>query len=134
MKSAAKNTLLHLIRESMPFDEAQKVAAEEGVERLGDLEAHGATENLENAFRQLPHVLDKLEAELSKAERKRKNVRVKKRLMTVEEVANFLRVHPSTIRRMLKRGDIRPLKKEGGTLRFDQVFIERFKDRYKGKN
>jgi excisionase family DNA binding protein len=45
-------------------------------------------------------------------------------VMTLEEVAQFLHVHPSTIYRMLKKRNI-PAFKVGSDWRFNQESIER---------
>jgi excisionase family DNA binding protein len=46
-------------------------------------------------------------------------------IITVEEVAEFLRVHPSTIYRLLKKQGI-PAFKLGSDWRFNQESIERW--------
>lgn len=46
-------------------------------------------------------------------------------VMTLEEVAAFLQVHPSTIYRLLKQGKI-PAFKIGSDWRFNQESIERW--------
>ena len=46
-------------------------------------------------------------------------------VMTLEEVAQFLHVHPSTIYRMLKKRNI-PAFKVGSDWRFNQESIERW--------
>jgi excisionase family DNA binding protein len=46
-------------------------------------------------------------------------------VMTLEEVAQFLHVHPSTIYRMLKKRNI-PAFKVGSDWRFSQESIERW--------
>lgn len=45
--------------------------------------------------------------------------------MTLEEVAAFLKVHPSTIYRLLRRNEI-PAFKMGSDWRFNQESIERW--------
>ena len=45
--------------------------------------------------------------------------------MTLEEAAEFLRVHPSTIYRLLKRHEI-PAFKMGSDWRFNQESLERW--------
>lgn len=47
------------------------------------------------------------------------------KIMTVEEVSEFLQVHPSTVYRLLKRHDI-PAFKLGSDWRFNQESIERW--------
>ena len=47
------------------------------------------------------------------------------KVMTLEETAEFLRVHPSTIYRLLKRHEI-PAFKLGADWRFNQESIERW--------
>lgn len=47
------------------------------------------------------------------------------KVMTLEEAAEFLRVHPSTIYRLLKRHEI-PAFKMGSDWRFNQESIERW--------
>jgi excisionase family DNA binding protein len=47
------------------------------------------------------------------------------KVLTLEEVAEFLRVHPSTIYRLLRRHDI-PAFKLGADWRFNQESIERW--------
>ena len=46
-------------------------------------------------------------------------------VMTLEEVAEFLRVHASTIYRLLKKGSI-PAFKLGGEWRFNKESIEQW--------
>jgi excisionase family DNA binding protein len=46
-------------------------------------------------------------------------------VLTLEDVATFLHVHPSTIYRMLKKGEI-PAFKIGSDWRFNQQSIERW--------
>jgi excisionase family DNA binding protein len=47
-------------------------------------------------------------------------------VLTLEEVANYLRVHPSTIYRMLKRQEI-PAFKVGSDWRFNLESIDRWR-------
>ena len=47
------------------------------------------------------------------------------KVMTLEEAAEFLRVHPSTIYRLLKRHEI-PAFKMGSDWRFNQESLERW--------
>jgi excisionase family DNA binding protein len=46
--------------------------------------------------------------------------------MTLPEVADYLRCHPSTVYRMLKRGDGIPAKKLGSDWRFLRTDVERW--------
>jgi excisionase family DNA binding protein len=48
------------------------------------------------------------------------------RVMTLEEVASYLRVHPSTIYRLLKRKEL-PAFKVGSDWRFNQESIDRWR-------
>lgn len=48
------------------------------------------------------------------------------RLVTVKELSNYLRVHPSTIYRLLKRGDL-PGFKLGSDWRFSIEAIDRWR-------
>ena len=48
------------------------------------------------------------------------------RVMTLEEVATYLRVHPSTIYRLLKRKEL-PAFKVGSDWRFNQESIDRWR-------
>jgi excisionase family DNA binding protein len=48
------------------------------------------------------------------------------RLVTVKELSNYLRVHPSTIYRLLKRGDF-PGFKLGSDWRFSLIAIDRWR-------
>jgi excisionase family DNA binding protein len=48
------------------------------------------------------------------------------RLVTVRELSNYLRVHPSTIYRLLKRGDL-PAFKLGSDWRFNLEAIDRWR-------
>ncbi len=48
------------------------------------------------------------------------------RVMTLEEVASYLRVHPSTIYRLLKRTQL-PAFKVGSDWRFNQESIDRWR-------
>jgi excisionase family DNA binding protein len=48
------------------------------------------------------------------------------RLLTVKELADYLRVHPSTIYRLLKRGDL-PGIKLGSDWRFSVEAIDRWR-------
>ena len=48
------------------------------------------------------------------------------RLVTVRELSNYLRVHPSTIYRLLKRGDL-PALKLGSDWRFNLEAIDRWR-------
>jgi excisionase family DNA binding protein len=48
------------------------------------------------------------------------------RLVTVKELSNYLRVHPSTIYRLLKRGDL-PGFKLGSDWRFNLEAIDRWR-------
>ena len=48
------------------------------------------------------------------------------RVMTLEEVASYLRVHPSTIDRLLKRKEL-PAFKVGSDWRFNQESIDRWR-------
>jgi len=48
------------------------------------------------------------------------------RLVTVKELSNYLRVHPSTIYRLLKRGDF-PGFKLGSDWRFNLEAIDRWR-------
>ncbi len=48
------------------------------------------------------------------------------RVMTLEEVASYLRVHPSTIYRLLKRTQL-PAFKLGSDWRFNQESIDRWR-------
>ncbi len=50
------------------------------------------------------------------------------RLVTVKELSNYLRVHPSTIYRLLKRGDL-PALKLGSDWRFSLEAIDRWRQR-----
>lgn len=47
-------------------------------------------------------------------------------VMTLEEVAGYLRVHPSTIYRLLKRREL-PAFKVGSDWRFNQESIDRWR-------
>ena len=47
-------------------------------------------------------------------------------VLTLEEVANYLRVHPSTIYRMLKRQEI-PAFKVGSDWRFNLESVDRWR-------
>lgn len=47
-------------------------------------------------------------------------------VMTLEEVANYLRVHPSTIYRLLKKRQL-PAFKVGSDWRFNQESIDRWR-------
>ena len=47
-------------------------------------------------------------------------------VMTLEEVASYLRVHPSTIYRLLKRRQL-PAFKVGSDWRFNQESIDRWR-------
>jgi excisionase family DNA binding protein len=48
------------------------------------------------------------------------------RLVTVRELSDYLRVHPSTIYRLLKRGDL-PAFKLGSDWRFNLEAIDRWR-------
>jgi excisionase family DNA binding protein len=48
------------------------------------------------------------------------------RLLTVKELSSYLRVHPSTIYRLLKRGDL-PAIRLGSDWRFSLKAIERWR-------
>ncbi len=48
------------------------------------------------------------------------------RLVTVKELSNYLRVHPSTVYRLLKRGDL-PGFKLGSDWRFSIEAIDRWR-------
>jgi excisionase family DNA binding protein len=48
------------------------------------------------------------------------------RLVTVKELSNYLRVHPSTIYRLLKRGEL-PAFKLGSDWRFNLEAIDRWR-------
>ena len=51
-----------------------------------------------------------------------------KRLVTVKELSDYLRVHPSTIYRLLKRGEL-PALKLGSDWRFSLEAIDRWRQR-----
>jgi excisionase family DNA binding protein len=51
---------------------------------------------------------------------------MKSRVLTVQEVSNYLRVHPSTIYRMLKRNQI-PAFRVGSDWRFTVEAIDRWR-------
>jgi excisionase family DNA binding protein len=50
------------------------------------------------------------------------------RLVTVKELSDYLRVHPSTIYRLLKRGEL-PAIKLGSDWRFSLEAIDRWRQR-----
>lgn len=50
-----------------------------------------------------------------------------KKIMTVDEVANYLRVHPSTVYRMLKKKEI-PAFRVGSDWRFTVEDIDRWRN------
>ena len=50
-----------------------------------------------------------------------------KKIMTVDEVANYLRVHPSTVYRMLKKKEI-PAVRVGRDWRFTVEDIDRWRN------
>jgi excisionase family DNA binding protein len=52
-------------------------------------------------------------------------------VMTLEEVANYLRVHPSTIYRLVKRGKL-PAFKVGSDWRFNQESIDTWRTQAEG--
>ncbi len=54
------------------------------------------------------------------------------RLVTVKELSNYLRVHPSTIYRLLKRGEI-PGFKLGSDWRFSLEAIDRWRQHQGGE-
>ena len=54
-------------------------------------------------------------------------------VLTLNEVANYLRVHPSTIYRMLKRQEI-PAFKVGSDWRFDLESIDRWRSQAEGRD
>ncbi len=47
------------------------------------------------------------------------------RMMTVAEVAQYLQIHPSTLRQLIHRGEI-PVFKIGNDYRFDRDLIEKW--------
>jgi excisionase family DNA binding protein len=53
------------------------------------------------------------------------------RLVTVKELSKYLRVHPSTIYRLLKRGEL-PGFKLGSDWRFSLDAIDRWRERQAG--
>jgi excisionase family DNA binding protein len=59
---------------------------------------------------------------MAPSERRTKNV---PRLMTVSEIASYLRVHPTTIYRLVKSGKM-PSIRIGDSWRFDRDRIERW--------
>jgi excisionase family DNA binding protein len=54
-------------------------------------------------------------------------------VLTLEEVAELLRVHPSTIYRLLNKGDL-PAFKVGSDWRFNQESIEQWLKRQESQN
>jgi excisionase family DNA binding protein len=54
------------------------------------------------------------------------------RLVTVKELSRYLRVHPSTIYRLLKRGEL-PGFKLGSDRRFSLEAIDRWRERQGGE-
>jgi excisionase family DNA binding protein len=54
------------------------------------------------------------------------------RLITVKELSDYLRVHPSTIYRLLKRGEL-PAIKLGSDWRFSLEAIDRWRQRQSGE-
>lgn len=52
-------------------------------------------------------------------------------VMTLEEVANYLRVHPSTIYRLVKKGQL-PAFKVGSDWRFNQESIDTWRSQAEG--
>ena len=52
-------------------------------------------------------------------------------VMTLEEVANYLRVHPSTIYRLVKRGKL-PAFKVGSDWRFNLESIDHWRSQAEG--
>jgi hypothetical protein len=61
MNSGAKNRLLQLVREALPLDRNERVATEEGIERLEDRDAAEIAERLRTALDALPYALTKLD-------------------------------------------------------------------------
>lgn len=57
---------------------------------------------------------------------KMKNIGVGSKLMTVKEVSEYLRIHPSTVYRQLKRGRF-PAFKIGSDWRFNVESIDRWR-------
>jgi len=55
-----------------------------------------------------------------------------KKMMTVDEVAEFLAVSPSSVRRYVDRGEL-PVVRFGGSVRFDSDDVERLVERCKAK-
>ncbi len=55
-----------------------------------------------------------------------------KTVLTLREVANYLNVHPDTIRRHIKRGEI-PAFKIGNTWRFNKESIDEWRKEREGK-
>ena len=53
---------------------------------------------------------------------------IKKDVLTAEEVAEYLRIHPYTVRRLARLGKL-PSLKIGGQWRFKKVDINRLLDR-----
>jgi excisionase family DNA binding protein len=54
------------------------------------------------------------------------------RLITVKELSLYLRVHPSTVYRLLKRGEL-PGFKLGSDWRFSREAIDRWRERQGGE-
>ena len=52
-------------------------------------------------------------------------------VMTLDEVANYLRVHPSTIYRLVKKGRL-PAFKVGSDWRFNQESIDTWRSQAEG--
>ncbi len=57
---------------------------------------------------------------------KMKNVGAESRMMTVKEVSDYLRIHPSTVYRQVKRGGF-PAFKVGSDWRFNIESIDRWR-------
>lgn len=58
---------------------------------------------------------------------------IKNRVFTIDEVAKYLRVHPSTIRRQIEAGGI-PAYRVGGTWRLDKDAIDKWKKEQEKSN
>ncbi len=53
-------------------------------------------------------------------------------LLTINEVADLLRVHHATLRRLLHQREIQGIR-VGGQWRFEEAELERFKKRHMGR-
>jgi len=47
-------------------------------------------------------------------------------ILKIQEVANILRVHPSTVRRMVKRGDLKKIESFNNRYLFNKQYIINF--------